>query len=171
VESAQLEDVYSEHLESVWRYVRARISDHHEAQDVTSDVFARAVHAWPRFDPAKGSVGAWLMGIAHHAVTDWLRRNRTRGRRRVSPAPDDILEGRMAAAPDPEEAVIREDMLTELRDQLEELGERERHALALRFAAGLRAREVGEVLGISEGAAKMLVWRAVQRLREVIPHE
>jgi RNA polymerase sigma-70 factor (ECF subfamily) len=168
-------ELYAGHVDQVWRYVRARVPDHHEAEDVTAEVFARALRAWERYDPARGTIGAWLVGIAYHTVTDWWRRNRTGGERKVTPMGTEALEHAepVAAAgpPDPEDAVIREDLLGRLRDGLAELSEREQEALALRFAGGLRAREVGEVLGISEGAVRMLVHRAVGRLRKVVAHE
>lgn len=60
-------------------------------------------------------------------------------------------------------------MLTELQQGLAGLKDREREALALRFAAGLKLADIGVVLGITEGAAKMLVARAVSRLDERLP--
>src|SRR5438445_10670936 len=56
-------DVYREQLLPVWRYVRSRIPDRHEAEDVTSDVFARAWRSWGRFDAGRGPVAPWLLSI------------------------------------------------------------------------------------------------------------
>lgn len=136
------------------------------AEDVTSAVFTRALGSWGRYDPARGSPEAWLYTIASRTVTDWWRRNRRGGEPRETPV-DDF--GPLAApGPDPEAEALRSERDAELHRALAELGERERDAIALRFAGGLKAREVGEVLGCSEGAAKMLVYRGVRRLREVM---
>lgn len=151
--------MYRTNLAPVWRYVRARVPDHEHAQDVTADVFARAWRNWPSFDPVKGTVGAWLGRIAHHAVVDWLRRRR------------DLPTGTIPDAPggvDPQDEAVRGELITNLRRRVAELPERERDALALRFGAGLKAVEVGEVLGMTEGAVKMLVHRAVVKLRTVM---
>jgi RNA polymerase sigma factor (sigma-70 family) len=154
-----LEEMYRRHLAPVWRYVRARIPDDHEAEDVTSDVFVRAFRSRDRFDPFKGSEGAWLAGIARHSVADWWRR-------RPAP-PADHRDGADDAA-GPEEQAVRLDTAAEVRRHLKVLSDRERDAIALRFAAGLRSSEVGAAMGISEAAAKMLVHRAVGKLRGVM---
>src|SRR5713226_1673554 len=73
------EDVYVEALPTVWRVVSARIPDRREAEDVTSDVFVRALQSWARYDPELGTPSAWLCGIAHRAIADWWRRSSRRG--------------------------------------------------------------------------------------------
>jgi len=159
-----LAEVYEQHLASVWRYVRARVPDHADAEDATSEVFARAARGWDRYDPAKGAVGAWLAGIAHHVVADWWRRRSTEG-------PVDDAEHPDTAAPQEDQpdqiAEARVDA-EEVRRHLHVLTDRERDALALRFGSDLSSAEVGAVLGISDAGARMLVHRAVAKLREVM---
>jgi RNA polymerase sigma factor (sigma-70 family) len=159
------DEVYEQHLVPVWRYVRARIPQHADAEDVTSEIFARAVCAWDRYDARRGPAGAWLMGIARNVVADWWRRQgRERPWERIEAASDSPgdPEG------EPEAAVLGGEEREELRAQLKRLTERERDAVALRFGAGLRAAEVGAALGVSETAARMLVYRAVSKLRAVM---
>ena len=148
--------MYEDHSPAVWRYVRARVPDPGEAQDVTSEVFARAWRSWDRYDAGRGTVGAWLMGVAHHAVVDWWRTRRPA----VAEPPEIPSEG-----DGPEEIAVRRDMV---RRSLGCLNEREQDAIALRFAGGLRAHEVGQVLGMTEGATKMLIHRAIAKLRAVM---
>lgn len=150
VSAPDFADVYAEHLDRVWRFVRARVPDHHEAHDVTSDVFVRAWRSWDRFDPARGAVEPWLFTIAHRTVTDWYRR------RRSEPVGPDQLEGADAAA-GPEGEALRDELLVQLGRALETLQPRERDALALRFAARLTSAHIARVLGTTEGAAKMMV--------------
>lgn len=71
----------------------------------------------------------------------------------------------------PEAALLQEELLAELQRGLAGLSEREQEALALRFAAGLKAAEVGQILGLSEGATKMLVFRAISKLKAVIARD
>lgn len=137
-----------------------------DAEDVTSGVFVRALRSWDRYDPSLGTPEAWLYTIASRTVTDWWRRHRRDGEPREAP-----VEGFGALAapgPGPEDEAVRREGAEELGRALAELPEREREAIALRFSGGLKAREVGEVLACSEGAAKMLVYRGVRRLREVM---
>jgi RNA polymerase sigma factor (sigma-70 family) len=169
---ASFEAVYRAHLPEVWRYVRARVPDDGGAQDVTSDAFLRALRSWERYDPGRGSVGAWLCGIARHAVADWWR-----GRRPEHLVGDlGSVAAFEAAASDaagsdadaPEAVALRSEGADEVRHHLGRLTEREREVVALRFGAGLSSPEVGAVLGISPTAARMAVHRAVTKLREVI---
>jgi RNA polymerase sigma-70 factor (ECF subfamily) len=166
---ASFEDVYVETLPTVWRVVSARIPDRREAEDVTSDVFVRALQSWPRYDPELGTPTAWLCGIAHRAIADWWRgSSRARAGTAVVFAGESDLEAQLAAPSDdqPERMAIRGEQLEALRRGLAALPERERDALALRFAGGLRSGEVGQILGLSAGATRMLLLRSLLKLRE-----
>jgi RNA polymerase sigma-70 factor (ECF subfamily) len=175
-ESAQeFAHVYEQALPSVWQYVRSRIPMYQEAEDVTSEVFTSAWRSWPHYNSSRGSATAWLCGIAHRKVADWWRRP---GRAdRGSPMPDDpdaFLAGDLLLrdpAPEPDAIVLQEEQLAQLRHALGAMSERERDALALRFAAGLRAGEIGEIVGLSAGATKMMIWRALTKLRDLLARE
>ena len=156
----ELSDVYAQELAPVWRYVRARVPAHADAEDLTSEVFVRAVRSWHRYDARRASVRTWLLGIAHHVVTDWWRRH---GRE----VPSERIE-LAGSSPSAEQAAIEEADREELRAHLGRLTDKERDAVALRFGAGLKAAEAGAVLGVSETALRMLVYRAVSKLREVM---
>ncbi|HKW58233.1 MAG TPA: sigma-70 family RNA polymerase sigma factor [Candidatus Dormibacteraeota bacterium] len=158
-------DVYREHLLGVWRYVRSQVPDYHDAQDVTGEVFTRAWRSWPGFDPQRGAVGAWLFRIAQRGVADWHRKRV--GERLPTHVALDELEERLSQNDDsPEAVVLQRETLRRLGQALAVLTERERDCLALRFAAGLKIAEVGQVLGVSTGAAKMIISRAISKLAD-----
>ncbi|MGH3433219.1 MAG: RNA polymerase sigma factor [Thermocrispum sp.] len=159
---AEFGATYREHVTPIWRYVRARLPSDTDAEDVTSEVFTEAMRSWSSFDQARGSVGGWLVGIARHAVADWWRRT---GRERPYP---DVDPQPAAPAEDPEGAVLRRDGADEVRRHLGRLTPREREAVALRFGTDLSSEEIGSAMGISATAARMLVYRAVGKLREVM---
>ena len=152
--------VYRQHLAPVWRYVRARVPDASEAEDMTSEVFLRAARAWPTYDPGRGAVLPWLGGIARHVVADWWRRR--------PPVP--VAEVETGETGDVEAEALRRLGAGEFRRHLAVLTDRERDAVALRFGAGLPAAEIGDLLGISDAGARMLVHRAVVKLREEVSH-
>ena len=149
-------DLYAMHLPAVWRFVRSRVPDHHEAYDVTSDVFTRAWRNWDRFDPARGPVEPWLFTIANRAVVDWWRRRRD--------VPTDELPS-VSTGTTPEDDMLRCELLGRLATALEGLEPKQRDVLALRFAARLSMAHLAQVLGTTEGAAKMLVHRTLRQLR------
>jgi RNA polymerase sigma factor (sigma-70 family) len=162
----RFEDIYREHVTPVWRYVRLRVPSDSDAEDVTSQVFEKALRSWPSYDVARGSVGGWLVGIARHAVADWWRKH---GRE----LPADHLGDRIeeAAEDDPEGDALRRLGADDVRRQLGVLTAREREAVALRFGSELSSSEVAAVLGVTPSAARMLVHRAINRLREVMRDE
>lgn len=166
--TADFADTYREHVAPIWRYVRARLPSDADAEDVTSEVFAQAMRSWDRFDAGRGSVGGWLVGIARHVVADWWHR-----RGREVPVEDIAVDHNAdgTAEDDPESWALRLDGTDDLRRHLGLLTPREREAVALRFGAELSSDQIGSAMGISATAARMLVYRAVGKLREVMAGE
>lgn len=159
----RFEDIYREHVTPVWRYVRLRVPSDSDAEDVTSQVFEKALTSWPTYDAARGTVGGWLVGIARHATADWWRRH---GREIPVERIADRVE--QSAEDDPEADALRRLGADDVRRRLALLTSREREAVALRFGSELTSAEAAAVLGVSPSAARMLVHRAIERLREVM---
>jgi len=159
-------EVYQAQLGPVWRYVRSRISNREEAQDVTSEVFARAWRSWGSFDPGRGGVAPWLLRIAQRSVVDWNRRH---GRAPAEPIDFDLIENAASDPGDlPETVLLAKEVLIEVNQALRELSDRERDGIALRFGAGLKMAEVGRVLGLSTAATKMMLARSLTKLAAAI---
>jgi RNA polymerase sigma-70 factor (ECF subfamily) len=159
----RFEDAYREHVAPVWRYVRLRVPSDGDAEDVVSMVFEKALRSWDGYDAERGAVGAWLTGIARHAVVDWWRKH---GRELPT---DELPDG--TSEEDPEGEALRAVGADEVRRRLGVLSPREREVVALRFGSELTSEEIGTALGVSPGAARMLLHRAIGRLREVMADE
>ena len=144
--------IYERHRTPVYRYLRARTSTDADAQDLAAITFERAMGAIHRFRPVGGGMVAWLIRIARNAHADALRQQRRRG----PGAPNGAVEPAIDSSDD---AVV-------LRSLIAGLPTTQRDAIQLRFAAGLTAREIGGVLGISEAAAQKQVERGLQALKE-----
>ncbi len=144
--------IYERHRTPVYRYLRARTTTDADAQDLAATTFERAMGAIHRFKPVGGGMLAWLIRIARNAHLDALRRHRGRG----TEMPSDAAEP--AGGPSDETVVLRSLVGGLPRIQGE--------AIQLRFSAGLTAREIGAVLGISEAAAQKQVERGLQALKE-----
>lgn len=156
-------EAYEHCLPVVWRYVSARIPDADEAQDVTSDVFVRAWQAWAHYDGSRATPSAWLCGIARRTIADWWRARRPGGLARETPDEEAVL-----ASPgdeEPDRTLLTEEFVADLQRSLGQLSERERDAIALRFGAGLHSWEIGTILALSEGATKMMLFRAMLKLK------
>ena len=148
-------------IRRVYAYVAYRIGDGHDAEDVTSDTFVRAVRYRESYDAAKGSPTAWLIGIARRVIAEGAARNSNGSGEaydrllKVSEGVTDTFE---------ERALLR---LT-VSDALTLLDGRDRDLVALRYGADLRAREIGAVLGLRTNTVEVGLHRALARLRAIM---
>jgi RNA polymerase sigma-70 factor (ECF subfamily) len=153
--------LYERHRLAVYRFLRARTGSDDAAADLAALTFERALAALDRFRPSGAGFPAWLLRIARNAAIDAARRQRG------THSLDTLLAWELPVAPDdPEGSAVRHAELDELRRQLRRLDEPVVEALALRYGAGLSAREIGTVIGKSEAATQKLMSRALDALRE-----
>jgi RNA polymerase sigma-70 factor (ECF subfamily) len=152
--------LYARYYTRVFRYLRARTAGTEEAADLTQQVFLQVLDALPRYQERGLPFAAWLFRIAANAATDAHRRRR--------PSIGwHVLSGELPGDDgDPERAALQQERLERLRALVARLDETQRELLALRFAAGLSAREIAAVAGKREGAVKRRLTRIIQRLRE-----
>lgn len=155
--------LYDRHVDAVYRYVYYRVRDDAEAEDLTSDVFMRALKAMPRYEPRQAFL-AWLYRIARNAVIDRARR----GSRQVAfedaiahPSPEHIVE------PDVE-LLARSDSDT-LRTALRTLTPLQQEVIVLRFLEGYSTQEIARIVGKREGTVRGIQFRAMGALRQLIP--
>jgi RNA polymerase sigma-70 factor, ECF subfamily len=142
-------------IRAVYAYVAYRVGPGMDAEDITSEVFERALRYRESYDPKRGEPMAWLIGIARRCVNGALEDpQRTRGSVEDRAAPGDLAE----------DAVRRLSLL----DAVSQLGERERELIALRYGADLTGRQIGAILDMSANAVDVAMHRAVERLRQAL---
>jgi RNA polymerase sigma-70 factor (ECF subfamily) len=147
--------LYRHYVERVFAYCYRRLGDEAAAEDATSEIFAKALAAIPRFRPEAGSFRSWLFVIAHNMVIDERRRKR--------PAPL-IAAAERSRLPGPEQRALASDRSRVLRALLDELPRDQAQLVELRLA-GLDDREIARVLGRSPGAIRVAQHRAIKRMR------
>jgi len=140
-------------IRSVYAYVAYRIGDGPDAEDVTSETFARALRYRDSFDARRGEPIAWLIGIARRCLADALLR------RPLQPL-DESAE--LPAPVDLERDTVRR---LELRAAVAGLDDAGRELVALRFGADLTARQIAELTGKSTHAVEVALHRTLERLR------
>jgi RNA polymerase sigma-70 factor (ECF subfamily) len=144
--------LYLLYADNVFGYVLAIVHDEHDAEDITSEVFARLPRALAHYRPSGTPFVAWLLRVARNAALDHLRAQRS--------VP-------LAEVP----ASVRSELhaherLDDLRAALEALPSDQRQVMVLRLIAGLSPGEVAERIGRSVDAVHALQHRARRRLRE-----
>jgi len=152
--------LYDLHFRRIYSYAYHRTGSHQEAEDVTSQTFLQAFEHLGGYRHRGVPFYGWLYRIATSIAAD-------RHRRRVPTAGLEEAEQTRSREPLPEEIVLRSERARELRDAVAALPESQRQAVVLKFSQELRNREIGEVMGRSEGAVKLLLHRALCNLRRI----
>ncbi len=153
---------FREHQPTVYRYVRFRLATREAAEDVTSQVFMKALKALDRYDPNRAAPRTWLLRIARNAVTDHLRSLKRRSSLHVSL---DRVPDLVADVPNQEERVLREERIETLLNASRELRPGDQEILSLRYGSGLGNQEIAEALRISGNAVAVRLHRALKRLK------
>jgi len=157
--------MYPSTLETIWEayciklqgFLRSRVSDDAEAEDLLQEVFIR-VHHHLCCLPQPEKMDSWIYQIARNLVIDYYRR-----RRDTFELPDDLPAESELTEEDPREA-----LLLSLKEVIHELPEPYRQALLLTEYQGLSQVEMADQLGLSVSGAKSRVQRARDRLRDMI---
>ena len=146
------EQIYLQYHDKVRAYVRSKIQDPHDVEDLVSAVFMKIVQKLDSYDPAKASVSTWVYTITRNTVTDHFRTRHTLV----------ALEDYMADEA-PEE--LNDGVLDSLADALLALKEKERSLIVLHYYTGHTLKEVAEMMGMSYINAKVVHKKALDSLR------
>jgi RNA polymerase sigma-70 factor (ECF subfamily) len=154
------EQVYDAHVVGIYRFIYARVGNHPDAEDLTAQVFVRAVEQLDT-DRAPGQVAAWLYRVAQNATADYWRafyRLPMIGVDHVAPGWEPVDEGAARPRAEPTERAA-----DRVRTLLHRLPESYRRVLELRFLERLTVAETARAMGISNGNARVLQYRALRR--------
>lgn len=156
------EEMYDEYFDKVNRYLRYRVRNHWDADDLTTTVFLKAFEKLDQYNH-QNSFGSWIFRIAHNTYVDYLRK------KREYPMGEgqDFLESQMDPTLQPEMQTLTNEMIKELNHMLHCLPDEQRDVLTLRYFGDLKIAEVADVLGKTESAVKMLSYRGIQKLRKI----
>jgi len=152
---ARFAEVYEINFERVYGFVARRVGDRDAAEDLTSEVFHKALANLRRFEWRGVPFAGWLLRIAANAIAD--RASRT-GRELAMDDPPEVEDH---AGVDLEEVERR----ARLFCLVERLPADQRRVIAMRFAEEKSIREIAETLGRTEGAVKQLQFRGLSSLR------
>lgn len=156
---AKFDALYELHFERVYTFIAYRVRDRATAEDLTSEVFHKALANLPSYEWRGVPFAAWLFRIAANAIADQSKRAA-----REFPASDDPLEPAADAG-----TQASEFRATEYRAQLfrlvGKLPELQKQVVYQRFVEQRSIREIAQRIDKTEGAIKQLQFRAIERLR------
>ncbi|HYL71617.1 MAG TPA: sigma-70 family RNA polymerase sigma factor [Candidatus Dormibacteraeota bacterium] len=152
-------ELYDHYFGQIYRFVYSRLHEQEAAEDVTSEVFFKALRAIGRYRPSGHPFSAWLYQIAVNAINDHYR----------SRKPTSSLESAIAV-PDPQRSVA--DRVADSAEAarvwaaIDTLPPQQRMAMTLKLGEDLKLAQIGQIMGKSEGAIKLLVHRGMIGVRQ-----
>jgi RNA polymerase sigma-70 factor (ECF subfamily) len=155
--------LYEQHASAVLMYLRRHGAQNEDAEDLLLEVFLAAMESSTLLNMGSGEQRAWLQRVAHNKLVDHQRQ--TFRRRFV--ALDEAMEALFDEDSAPEHVALRNENHTQLREHLATLPELQQEVLHLRFALGLRSKEIAQVLNKSDEAIRTLLSRAINVLRTI----
>ena len=149
--------VYADQLPRVYNFFRYRFGPTADAEDLTARTFEKAWRARQRYRSDLASFATWLMSIARNVAADHVR-----ARRLHVPIEEAAV---VWAEGTPEEEAMRHSDGLRLAALLQQLPERDRELLAMKYGAGMTNRAIATATGLTESNVGTIVHRAVQTLR------
>lgn len=154
-------ELYRRHVDAIFRYVLLRVGDEAIAEDLTSEVFVRALEAIAGYEERGAPFAAWLYRIANARVIDHWRQAQRAHVSLDAEAANILVE------------LPAGDVMTykQLAEALRHLTSEQQEVIILKFVEGYRAAEIARLTGRSEGAVKSLQHRALVSLARLIGHD
>jgi|ETNmetMinimDraft_13_1059891.scaffolds.fasta_scaffold154371_1 RNA polymerase sigma-70 factor (ECF subfamily) len=160
-EQSAFAQIYEENFDRIYRYIIVRIRNQAEAEDLTEQVFLKALESIRSYKWKGTPFSAWLYRIAHNQVVDWQRKM---SKRQNLPLSDVIVGGGVDTASVAELNLTMDD----LRIAITKITDLQRQVIVLRFTSGLSIAETAKSLGKSDGAVKALQHSALVALRKAM---
>lgn len=156
-----LAQVHEQYYDAIYRYMAYRVNDLQMAEDLTSEVFIRFLHAIQQKNAPQNTIRGWLFGAASLILKEHYRK-----KKRMQLA--ELDEGLSGEWSEPTERVEAKESKAALKEALTSLTEEQQQVLALRFGYEMPIRDVAETMNKSEGSVKMLQVRAIAALSKIM---
>ncbi len=159
-------ELYNRYVNRIYNYVYYRVGNHHDAEDLTSRTFYRALAHIDRYVDRGAPFSAWLYRIAHNLVANW---HRDRARRQTIALDEASILA--AGGPSPHEHAESRERSEVLRQAIRRLSPDRQQLLILKYNEELSNAEIGAIMGRSEGAIKSLYHRTLLALQAELSKE
>lgn len=153
--------LYEKYLDDIYHYLFYRVSNQQDAEDLTEKVFLKAWRALTKHPPQQLSFRLWIYRIAHNVAIDYYRT-------RKEAVDLDQLGELQSEHLKPEQIVTQNERNRSLLEALQRLKEEHQEVLVCRFVVELTHSETAVVMERSEGAVRILQYRALEALRKIL---
>lgn len=154
------------HKNRIFNYIYNMVKDEDLANDIFQETFVKAITTIKqgRYN-ADGKFGSWISRIAHNAVIDHFRQEKTQGTVSTDDAEYDILNRRELAEDTIEDIIIDRTIRDDIRALIQSLPDEQRQVLVMRYYQNLSFKEIAEKTGVSINTALGRMRYAIMNLR------
>ena len=156
-----LAEIYDRYAESIYRYAYRYVGDAGLAEDLTSEVFLKLLEALGTSRAPREQLQGWLYRVARNLAIDWFRQQAKGVTYSLN---EEMRPGGDSPATRLEEQQLHQD----LREAISKLTPSQQQVIVLRFGEGRKIKEIGQLMGKSEGSIKVMQYRAMRKLRELL---
>ena len=158
MQTVDLDQIYTEYSGKVMGYIRARVRNKADAEDLHSEVFEKILRKIEGFDPEKASLNTWIFTITRNTVIDHFRRAK----------PGEELDENISDDTEIDEDLLQTENLSELAAALRKLPQQLMDIVVLRYYDGKPLTEIAKLMDLSYGAVKLRHQNAIMLLREAL---
>jgi RNA polymerase sigma-70 factor (TIGR02952 family) len=157
--------LYREYLPTVYKFLYYRMGNNKAvAEDMTAEVFLRALRKIADFNWTGADFGSWLLRIARNLVLD----NAKSSRARLELLNDEMPESEPDERTSTESAVLQNITNQGVYEAIKQLSPDQRDVITMRFIQGLDVCEVAEAMGKKEGTVRTLQFRGLKALQKLL---
>jgi len=155
--------LYEQNIKKIYNYIYYRTGNIHDAEDLTARVFQRALAHITKYQRTEVPFTAWLYRIAHNLVANWHRD----GKRKKEVPLEDHSELR-SKHDLPDRLIEKKEEISHLLNAIHQLSHDRQMMLILKYVEDLSNKEIGQIMGKTEGAIKSLYHRTLIELRDFL---
>ena len=153
-----IDQIYTEYGGKIMGYIRARIRNRADAEDLCSEVYEKILRKADDFDPEKASLNTWVFTITRNTVIDHFRRMK----------PTEELDENLSDNEELDVDLLNQESLGELAAALRSLPQQLMDIIVLRYYDGKPLTEIAELMDLSYGAVKLRHQNAILMLRTAL---
>lgn len=169
-DQSALRQVYSAYFDSLYQFVRPRVNDQLEAEDIVSEVFLKLVQAFRTKRLPRQSLRGWLFRVARNQLCDHYHRVGDKRIVQFECDDDPPIEMDWDTASMEDEAIRQLDIGT-IMEAVQHLTPDQQDVIMLRYGQMLSLKDTAELMGRNINAIKVLQYRAIQALRRLLAPE
>ena len=153
--------IYTQYRDKVFGFVRSKIVNQTEAEDIVQTVFLKVYGNLDKYDETKASLSTWIYTITRNTVYDYLKEKRDH-------PVIELIENTVYSAEEPDDLLLNQEALEELACALQKLPQNQRDIIILIYYHGKPKTEVAKILDITYGQLRYLHDKALSRLKETL---